>query len=452
MLYSILVSNESFLILFNPQQNEFGDFRGPASFLNNVSSGASNLGDNLSQDDFSDFQSEASTASVTSQKTSQANPDFRNFQAGSDWTGGTSSDSKPIEIAAAKPQEDDFGNFQGGKESETADLTSIKAPKQQDQLHSTQGFQNFQISGKLDIKATSSAVAGVDFFSKAVNNSTTKSVGNVSANSLTEADDFGDFQHSPGPLSTSSKGFTSFSSGGSEKLVSSLENFKLSNSAPSSAQGGVNPPSLKGYEGLGKSSTIEKHATDTNKQNTIANFSTLGNDASPPSNQPETSGDRYSAFKDANFGSGGGLFDVQKPATAGDQVTDDGFADFGGFEVADQFKSNGDSDFGAFKTTENVQSVSFGVVSGSQPAQQKFNGDFGNFNSSGSTNLSAPHPEKDSSSKFGGFGSFVAGSSAASNSQPHLTSSDSLINAVSLEPTERYKVLSHDSGVGTVLL
>ena len=44
-------------------------------------------------------------------------------------------------------------------------------------------------------------------------------------------------------------------------------------------------------------------------------------------------------LRDADFGSGGGLFSVQKPVTtAEDLAADDDFADFGGFEVADQSK------------------------------------------------------------------------------------------------------------------
>lgn len=413
----------------------------------------------MSQDDFGDFQSEAAlhgsgTKSAANQKPSQAkDPDFNNLQTGNDWSAGTSPALKPFEVAATKLQEDDFGDFQGGKESETGSVasSSVTTPKQHEHVQSLQGFGNFQIGGKLDNKAKSSEVAGVDLFSKAVNNTTTKSVANVDTSSVTEVDDFGDFQHSPGPFSTSDKGFSSFSSGGSEKLVSSLEKFKLSNDNLSSAQGEVKTPSLPGNKGLVNSLTNEKQPRDTMKQNAFADFAAFENGASPPSSQTKTSEDKYSAFRDADFGSGGGLFNVPNPATTVNQISDDGFADFGGFEVADQFKSVEDNDFGAFKSTENVQSVSFGVTDDSQPAQQNLKQDFSDFNSSGSTNLSTPQPEKDSSSGFGAFGSFVAGSSAVRSNQPHPTSnaSDSLINSVSLEPTERYKVLSHDSGVGS---
>ena len=54
---------------------------------------------------------------------------------------------------------------------------------------------------------------------------------------LTETDDFGDFQHSPGPSATTSDSSTSFSSGSSEKLA--LEKFKLPSHSLQSSQGGV---------------------------------------------------------------------------------------------------------------------------------------------------------------------------------------------------------------------
>ena len=74
----------------------------------------------------------------------------------------------------------------------------------------------------------------------------------------------------------------------------------------------------------------------------------------------------FLSLADADFGSGGGLFSVQKPVTTTeDLAADDDFADFGGFEVADQSMPGEDIDFGAFKSTENLQNVSFGVFSDS---------------------------------------------------------------------------------------
>ena len=379
-------------------------------------------------------------------------PDVRNFQAGGDWGSGASSAFKASNIAGITPQKDDFGDFQGGNEPETGHFTPslVKEPnKQEQEQEPLKGFGNFQIGDRSDKKTKSSESAGLDLFSKAVNNTTSSSAENVDTSSLRGADDFGDFQHSPGPLSTT-KGFASFGSSGSEKLASSLEKFKLSNNALSSSQGGLTPPSLTGNKGLAKSSTNEKQPTDTNKENVFGELSGSGNIlAPPPSNQAKASEDKYSALRDADWGSGGGLFTVREPVTTDDQLPDDGFADFGGFEVADQFKSEDDDDFGAFKSTENVQSVSFGVAGDSQSAQQSFDPDFGDFSSSVSMNLSTPQPKTDSNGGFGAFGSFATTPSALSSNQPHPSSNacGSLINAVSLEPTERYKVLSHDSGV-----
>lgn len=420
-------------------------------------SGPSILGQDISQDDFGDFQSETTlhenTTSVVNQTSSQVKvPDVRNFQAGGDWGSGASPAFKARDIDGTTPQVDDFGDFQGGKEPETGHFTptSVKDQKKQDQVQPVQEFGNFQIGDKSDKKTNSTESAGLNLFSKSVNNTTSNSVENVDTSGLKGADDFGDFKHSPGPLSTTSKGFASFDSSGSEKLATSLEKFKLSNNAPSSSHGGLTPPSLAGNEVVAKSSTNEKQPTDTTKQNVFGDFSASANIVPPPSNQAKTSEDRYSALRDADWGSGGGLFTVQGPVTTDDQIKDDGFADFGGFEVAEQLNSGDDNDFGAFKSTDDVQSASFGVAADSQPAQQTFDPDFGDFSSSVSTNLSTPQPKTGSNGGFGAFGSFVTTPSTVSSNQPHPTSnaSGSLINSVSLEPTERYKVLSHDSGVG----
>ena len=115
--------------------------------------------------------------------------------------------------------------------------------------------------------------------------------------------------------------------------------------------------------------------------------------------------------------------------------------------MADQFTSGKDSDFGAFKSPENSQNVTFGMTSDSHSVDQQ---GFGVFQSSTSTNISSTTSESINSTDFGAFSSFAAGSSNVSSKQPNATATvrDSLINSVSLEPTERYKVLSHDSGVG----
>lgn len=320
----------------------------------------------------------------------------------------------------------------------------VKDPTRQDQAQPQQAFGSSSVGGELDNTNKNSETAGLDLFSKTGTGSTFKSVQTVDIKSLGEHDDFGDFRHSPGPLSTSNKGFTSFDSGGPEKLFSSLEKLKISNEALSLSKGDAKPPGLQRKEDTGKSFT--EPPTDEKKENMFADFP-----APPSSKQANSSEDRYSVFREADFSSGGGVFSAQKPSNTDNQTSDEGFADFGGFEVADQFKSGDDSDFGAFQSTENVQSSSAGVADNFQPAQQTFNADFGDFSSSGGTNLSTVQPEKDSNGGFGAFGSFVTGPSAASSHQPHpvFNAGDSLINSVSLEPTERYRVLSHDSGVGS---
>ena len=74
-------------------------------------------------------------------------------------------------------------------------------------------------------------------------------------------------------------------------------------------------------------------------------------------------------YREADIGSGDGLFSVQKPVTTKEDLgADDDFADFGGFE-ADQSISGEDVDFGAFKATDNLQNVSLGVFSDSSEAQ-----------------------------------------------------------------------------------
>lgn len=423
------------------EQNAFGDFQGQTGFNNQFNlSGPSNL----NEDNFGDFQSEAFLHGSQTKV-----PDFGNFQGGGDLGGVNSSALTPLGIPKTKPQEDDFGDFQGEKEPEAGNLASIQPPpKQQDKSLFLPGFGDFKIGGEPG-NMSKSSVAGVDLVSNTISHTATKSVVNTdSSKNLAKASDFGDFQHSPGPLSTGNKKFTSFSSGDSDKLVSSLEKFKLSSQVLSSAQGGVNSTHTSENESLIKGLANELPPTDSKKQNMFAEFPVLGNNPSPTPNKVKTHEDRYSALKDADFGSRGGIFSVQEPATTDNQIADDGFADFGGFEVADQVKSGEDSDFGAFKSTENVQSVSFGVAGDSKPALQNFDQDFGDFKSSGNTNTSNAQPAKASSAGFRAFGSFVAGSSSASSSQPHSSSNanDSLINSVSLEPTERYKVLSHDSG------
>ena len=368
---------------------------------------------------------------------------------------------------AAKPQEDDFGDFQSGKESDASsvDVVSITESKQQHLPQKTaQRLGNLQIGGELQAKVKTSELAGIHLFPNK-NSSTAKSIANIDSNSMAESDDFGDFQHSPGPSATTSDSSTSLRSGSSEKLASSLEKFKLPSHSLLSTQGGVKIPSLPGNKSL----TNEKDSGDKKKQDSKANPSNfasfpavLGNDPSQTASTGKTSEDIYSALRDADLGSGGGLFSVQKPVmTTEDLAADDDFADFGGFEVADQSKSGGDTDFGAFKATENLQNVSFGAFSDSSPAQlpasssskgplKDHSQEFGDFNSFDNTHLSNPQPKIENGGEFGAFGSFVTGSGSAHSSHQHsTTASDSLINSVSLEPTERYKVLSNDSAVSS---
>ena len=423
----------------------------------------------MTQDDFGDFQSKATpfignTTTDFNQKSSLSKEaDFGNFEAG---ISETSSGFNPLSVAA-KPQEDDFGDFQSGNESDSGslDAASLTESKQLQLPQMTaQRLGNAQVGGELQIKTKTSELAGINLFPNNNNSSTSKSIATIDSNILTETDDFGEFQHSPGPSATTSDSSTSFSLGSSEKLASSLEKFKLSSHSLLCAQGGVKIPSLP----ENKSLTNEKDSGDKKKQDSKANptnfarFPTvLGNDPSQTASTAKTSEDKYSALRDADFGSGGGLFNVQKPVTTTeDLAADDDFADFGGFEVADQSKPGEDINFGAFKSTENLQNVSFGVFSDSSHAQlpasdsskdplKDHNQDFGDFNSFDSAHLSNPQPKIEiGTGEFGAFGSFVTGSGNAYSSHQHsTTASDSLINSVSLEPTERYKVLSNDSAV-----
>lgn len=428
------------------------------------------MGQPLTQDDFGDFQSKATpfsgniTTDFNQNSSLSKEADFGNFEAG---ISETKSGFNPLSVAA-KPQEDDFGDFQSGKESDSGsvDAASITESKQPQLPQKTaQSLGNFQVGGELQTKAKTSELAGINLFPNNNNSSTTKSIANIDINNLTETDDFGDFQHSPGPSATTSDSSTSFSSGSSEKLASSLEKFKLSSHSLLSTQGGVKIPS----QPESKSLSNEKDSGDKKKQDSKAhpsNFASfpavLGTDPSQTASTATTSEDKYSALRDADFGSGGGLFSVQRPVTTTeDLAADDDFADFGGFEVADQSKPGEDIDFGAFKSTENLQNVSFGVFSDSSQAQppasnssngplKDHNQDFGDFNTFGSTHLSNPQPKIESGGEFGAFGSFVTGSGGAHSSHQHsITASDSLINSVSLEPTERYKVLSNDSAVSS---
>ena len=426
------------------------------------------MGQTLTQDDFGDFQSKATPFSGSiptdfNQKSSLSNEaEFGNFEAG---ISETSSGFNPV---GAKPQEDDFGDFQSGKESDSGSLVAAKimeSKQSQLPLNRTQRLENFQAGGELQTKAKTLELAGINLFPNN-NNSSTNSNANIDSNNVTETDDFGDFQHSPGPSAMTSDSSASFSFGSSEKLASSLEKFKMSSHSLLSTQGGVKIPSLPEIKSL----TNEKDSGDKKKQESKANPSSfasfpavLGNDPSQTPSTAKTSEDKYSVLRDADFGSGGGLFNVQKPVTTTEErAADDDFADFGGFEVADQSKPGEHIDFGAFKSTENLQNASFDVFSDSSQAQlpasnfskeplKDHNQDFGDFNSFGSAHLSNPQPKIESSGEFGAFGSFVTGSAGGvhSSHQHSTTASDSLINTVSLEPTERYKVLSNDSAVSS---
>ena len=354
-----------------PLQEGSGDFQDQAGLCNKQIPG---VGQTLNQDDFGDFQSEPTpfsgsiTTDFNQKSTLSKESDFGNFETGFN---ETSSGSKPLSVAA-KPQEDDFGDFQSGKESDSGslDVASIMESKQpQIPQKTAERLGNFQVGGELQTKAKKSELAGINLFPNNANSST-KSISNIDSNSLTETDDFGDFQHSPGPSAMTGDSSTSISSGSSEKLASSLEKFKFSGHSLLSTQAGVKIPNLP----ENKCSTNEKDLGDKKKQDSKANppsnFASfpamLGSDPSQTAITAKTSEDKYSALRDADFGSGGGLFSVQKPVTTTeDLAADDDFADFGGFEVADQSMPGEDIDFGAFKSTENLQNVSFGVFSDS---------------------------------------------------------------------------------------
>ena len=453
MLYGIVSFNLLYLYFFHFKQSAFGDFQGQSSFNNRLNiPGPSNLEPNLGQDDFGDFQSEASSQEnlpLANQKSSEAKmPDFSIFQKRLDSPGGISNTLNVSNIAKTKPPEDDFADFQSGKESEAGSLTlaSVQTPNEQ-QAQSLPGSGDLQFGSKPDNNKSSDVVGG-GLFSESVSNTANKSIFNVDTKGPADVDDFGEFQHSPDPFS-SNKTFTGFSSKAPEKLVSSLEKFKLSSHTLSPATAG----------GLDSANRLGKQPADTKQQDTLTGFASFGSDQNTSfADKTKVDEDKYSAFRNADFGSSGGVFSVEKPppiptqpptttSSTNDQLADDGFADFGSFEVADQFTSGKDSDFGAFKSPENSQNVTFGMTSDSHSVDQQ---GFGVFQSSTSTNISSTTSESINSTDFGAFSSFAAGSSNVSSKQPNATATvrDSLINSVSLEPTERYKVLSHDSGVG----
>ena len=449
-------------VLVYSQQDGSGDFQGQAGLYNKQ---IPDVGQTWKQDDFGDFQSKATpfSGSITTdfnQKSSLSKEsDFGNFETG---ISETSSGSNPL-LVAAKPQEDDFGDFQSGKESADSgslDAASIMESKQPQLPEKTaQRLGDVQVGGELQTKSKKSELAAINLFPNNTNSSTTKSIANIDSSSLTETGDFGDFQHSPGPSAMTGDSLTSFSSGSPEKLASSLEKFKLSSHSLPSTQGGVKIPNLP----ENKRVTNEKDSGDSkaNPSNFASFPAVLGSNPSQTDITAKTSEDKYSALRDADFGSGGVLFGVQKPVTTTeDLAADDDFADFGGFEVAEQSKPGQDIDFGAFKSTENVHNVPFGVFSEAPQAQlstpsnsskdplKDHNHDFGDFNAFDSAQLSNPQPKIESSDEFGAFGSFVTGSGSTHASHQHsISASDSLRNAVSLEPTERYKVLSNDSAV-----
>lgn len=425
----------------------------------NSNSRPSTVGQNPSQDEFGDFQSQTAlhgnTFSLTNQTFNQVKvPEVNLVRTGiDDWSGRANPPFKLPHVGGVLSQVDNFGDFQGRKDPEDKSKTSAANNEGQtrDQVKPLQGFDSFIMGNESSNKTKSSDIAGLDLFTKAVNNAHAKLDENVSSKSFAGTDDFGDFQHSPGPLSSVAKGFSSFDSSTSEKPALSLGMFKLSNEW--SSEKDIKPMSIEDKKSSGTSLTTETHSSDENQKNTFADFSAFQSNTSQPSNQVETSGDRYSAFRALDFGSGGSLFSASNPATTEDQTTDDEFADFGGFEVSNQIKSSKESDFGGFKSTEDVQnlSVTSGMAGNSQTAEEDLNQDFGDFSTFESFDARTPQPESDlnSSNKFGAFDSFVTGSTSAVNKcQPNLTSkaSDSLINAVSLEPTERYKFLSHESG------
>lgn len=383
--------------------------------------------------------------------------DFGSFQTGSSQTSLGFNDPPML---TSKSSEEDFGEFQTGKQSETFHAAPLQESKKQDQLQTTvQEFENFKGSGNLDNKIKTCEVKEVELPPRAaLSNSSEFAISNGD-NNLVGMDDFGNFQHSPGPISN--KSGVSSSSHGTEKLASALEKFKLSSHSPPSGFGGVESQSLPRFEDGGRKLTERKEQVDNTKQESKGNKSSFVGFPMLVSDPPQTTcltkktEDKYGAIRDADFSSGDGIFNVQQTAVMEGTLDDDGFADFGGFEVADQFKSGNNSDFGEFKSTDALQSQSFGVFGNAQldpqpttASVENHNNDFGSFNSFGKTNLAKPAPGKDDHDEFGAFGSFVTGPSNASSSRPRSSSnSDSLINSVSLEPTERYKVLSHDSGV-----
>lgn len=432
-------------IFFNLSQ-ELGTFQGQTVF--NGISGQSSVEKNQSQDDFGDFQSQTTlqenTISGSSQSFSQLKiSEVQNLQTGDDLSGKATPALKPI--IGTTSLKDDFGDFQGGNEPTKTDQTSMvnNDSQAEDQGKLLKGFENFKIGVDLSNKVKSSGIPDLGLFSKGAGNTDE----NIGSKSQAGDDGFGDFQHNPGPLSSNTETFASFGSNDSEKPVSSVEQVKLTNESWS--QIGSKLSSNKEKDSTKTSLTTEADSSDTNEM--FADFAKFQSVASTPSNQLKTSEDKYSAFKEFDFSSDE-LLSVPNPVTTTDnQALSDEFADFGGFEAAEEFKSadhNG-GDVSAFQSTGNDQSFKLGMTQGSQQVQGEIIKDFGDFNSFGSSSASTLQPENGFHNTEH-FGSFPKESSTAANkSQANFTShaSDSLINAVSLEPTERYKVLSHESGV-----
>ena len=429
-------------ILFNLSQ-ELGTFQGQTVF--NDISGQSSVEKNQSQNDFGDFQSQTTlqenTISGSSQSFSQVKiSEVQNLQTGDDLNGRASPAFKPT--IGTSSLKDDFGDFQGGNEPTKTDQTSmvINDSQGEGQGKLLKGFENFKIGVDLSNNVKSSGIADLGLFSKGAG----KTDESIDSKSQAGDDGFGDFQHNPCPLSSNTE---TFASNDSEKPVSSVEQVKLTNESWS--QIGSKLSSNKETGSSKTSLTTEADPSDKNEM--FADFSKFQSVASTLSNQVKTSEDKYSAFKEFDFSSDE-LLSVPNPVTTTDnQALCDEFGDFGGFEAAEEFKSadqNG-SDLSAFQSMENDQSFRLGMTHGSQQVQREINQDFGGFNSFGSSSASTLQPENgfNSTEQFGSFSK--ESSTPANKSQANFTlhASDSLINAVSLEPTERYKVLSHESGV-----
>ena len=473
--------------------SEFGDFQGESNWNSKA------MSISIEQDNFGEFHdgsgrksgnSETGSSSINEEPTANV----ADFQSNTDWN--TSTDTSQ-EATVVKPLQDDFGDFHSGKESEI-DLNFVevsnpfprqhhKNEQQQEKQPVLSDFGSFQMKGGFDSSCKTSDVASHNLLctEQKSNYPTSESATSKNHSSdLGEVDDFSEFQQSPSPVCTQSGGSDSlphFGKNSSAELASSLEKFKISSHFPYSVERGSLFASSVDSEKATKNLSFNNAEDNKNLESNIlvANFPSVPKEPFKASScEIDSQEDRYSALRDADLSSARGLFNTVIPGEGETNASadDDGFHDFGGFEAADEFETNADSKFGAYKSMENLTLThqgngsfsalgsshpmwhsdgnSIAIKSSSENCQQEFgdfctshysNSNFADFNLYQGLDASSTSTKDDNIEEFGAFGS-----SNWNNRHPYALSNsgDTHINSVSLEPTERYKVLSQQSLVG----